>query len=215
MALLGGYRGGGGQQLYLATNSTQASGELVAGRYGLASGSRGRRLATGPGDVATADHEIIELSAHRGLRIKFFGTDGDDETFAYRLWGVKYLTGNGQPEHAEIRLMGTGTGALGDGVPKPVAANLGADSQVVPAGAIMADTLTWAQATAGTSPKGPDAVIAAANGGTLATTAYSPGNDAEEAMLVVPDVFDYDGVVVEVFTGGSAASVNCLFELTR
>lgn len=192
----GGIKGGNAQERYLEASSTQ-------GAFSLGSSVLRKAMAAGePTLSGAAHHRIFELGMERGFRATPFGKGADNSTFDYRLWLVKYeLAANGRPAFAQLRLAASGTATLSASLVRPTG------SALLAAGEIRADGLTVGSQDAWDKAN-------TANGGALAISAHSPADNLGDAFLTVPDIFDHDGVLIEMDLTG-ATEANWLLERTR
>lgn len=200
MSLTAGYKGLGPVQRYLTTNSTQASFSLhstPAHKVAALTGPDGLTLSSG------AHHRVIEINKARGVRLTPFGKGADNATFDYKVWLVEYLVNRSknQVEAAILRLWATGTATLSSALtPASGSTNLNTNE-------IRGDGVTITGA-------GVYTAINTANGGSLSVQAYAPADDINDAVVVIPDIFDADGVLIEMDLTG-ATEANWLYRLTR
>lgn len=191
---------------YLPDGTTNTTFAIAAGLRksdGITAGVRAVRL-----DEFVSPGESI----WRGAEFKFFGTDANNETIAYRLWVFRDV-GRTKGGAYDLDLFGTGTATLSSG-----AACLGSEPNVtetnlVKSGEMIADTLTFVRTTTATTPKGPADIIENTYGMSFTAQAYSPANDTP-SLLIVPDFGRVAGFILE-FDLGTAALANALFRLTR
>lgn len=195
----GGFSGGNAQERYLETSSTQAAFSLSAAVHRVAV------APTGPGGIilaAAPHHRIISMGRERGLRFTPFGKGADTATFSYKLWLAKFeLNSKGAPAFAQLRLAVTGAVALSSGLVRPT------DSALLNASELRGDVISGTADAAWTS-------FNDANGGSLEIGLHTPNNNLDDAVLTIPDIFDHDGVLMEMDLTG-ATEANWLFERTR
>lgn len=194
----GGSSGSGPQKRYLTNSSTQAAFSLHSAvqRVALASGTDGLIIS------GSDHHRIITMTQQRGLRLTPFGKGADTATFDWKLWLAQFeFNSSGKPAFAQLRLAVSGSVALASALSRPTNSALFAASE------IRGDVLTFTVQDAWTQ-------INNANGGLLAPKAHSPNDDKGDAFLVIPDVYDHDGVLLEMDLTG-ATEANWVYELTR
>ncbi len=207
------------QRKYLTTNSTQtdfttATPVLANGRrVDIAESSDKNGLII----AGNANWRVQPMNGKNGVRLQMIGVGADNTTLnAFRVWGVGVVCASAtadwqQPAPSSIIAVdlfcvGQGTGIF--------SAAVGAGgNDILAATDRLADTLTWATASASTTPDGPQAQIEADMPVGYAA-AYSPGGDVP-GFIDIPCVghpgLTY-GFIVE-FDVGTATSANAVYEL--
>lgn len=177
----------------LASNTTQSA-------YVLASG---RSDALALGTVGAKAYRIgREL---RGALVTFHGVGADNATGTYRLFGVNRINvSSGLPSYHRLYI-GGGNWTL--------SSSLAGDGTIIPASNYRCDTLDYTAGDTTTTPKGIGAIMEAARGIGNAM-AFSPADNATEALLYVPFFGAFEFVELEVIKG-TATSINaqvCMVE---
>lgn len=193
-----------GQFRYLATDTTASASALTAGRY---------TAATLDAALPGASSNIIGLGRladpaaprSRGCELTFFGAGADNATGNYRVWQVKrgragFATLGGND--LELAFLGGGTFTLSTAVGAAAATTVLSTERI-------ADTVTWTQGTASTSPKGMGDALEAVYG-SPAAAAYSPA-DNTPGRLFVPELGNGD-LLIELWVG-TATGVNCVVDV--
>jgi len=187
------------QQLYLPTNSTQASFTLTAGR----------KAVTDWYIAGSTTHRVIDLCGGRGAAFQFFGTDADNETLAaVKIWAATYGYADGAtspisgktPDFIDLNLFGT------TGVVTLSTATGAGTGDLVPSTSFIADTIaSWAVGSLGTTLE--------ATYGLGTSDEYSPAGNVPATLIVPSFGHLVHGFVVE-FDLNTAASANALYTLT-
>lgn len=193
-----------GQFRLLSTNSTASAAALTAGRYttttldAVISGASANIVSLGRVGDATAPRQ-------RGCEVTFVGVGADNATGSYRIWQVKRGRASGTSSQAndmELAYLGAGTFTLSSSVGAASATTVLSTERV-------ADTVTFTQATASTTPKGIGDVLENVFG-SPAAAAYSPA-DNTPGRLWVPEIGNGD-LYVELWVG-TATSVNAVVDV--
>ena len=194
--------------------------------FSLATGNQGffRRIGA---TNANGNHVPIPITAGMSASINFFGQGADNATAAYRVW-----LGDATPKQSDDRtkydgaagdffeLAGTGVLTLSTLTPDSADRLIRPhpDLSVGTAGQELrwVDTLTWAVASAATTPQGPQSDI---EGGFQegSAIAYNPGGIAANlapAKLVLPALGRASLMIVE-FDMTGALAMNGLVRITR
>lgn len=190
-----GYRASGGQFRYRSANSTASAYAITT-----------RRVAA-PTDagilLADANLKIIPTGgSDQGLRLVPIGKGANNSGFLYKVFLGWYALADRTPtgvDHVMLSLLCSGAATLSTSLTRPTASN------VMAANEIRADGLTC---TAG------GIVTAHATALSLGETpaAYSPADDTEDAVLIIPDTYEADFVVIDDHKNASATEINWLVE---
>lgn len=170
---------------------------------------------TTPEDSATG-RKIISRGRARGIRFMPWGVGADNDAITYRLWAVWIVRDPSSklPTAWYLALICAGTFTMSASITAPSQAVLGAPTGTT--GAYGCDTATVAMTTTGTTPPGPWTVITTARADSKdAPAVYSPAADAGQAELYVPDLFDADGVIMEMQSASGSKKFNSVYELTK
>ncbi len=140
----------------------------------------------------------------RGVMLSFFGVGADGAQGTCKVWLVYQGGAGSNPDTDTMRraYYGSAVFTLSSSVTGLAGSDLADASQY------FADTLTWTLSSTGTSPKGPGVAIEAAFG-SPGSAAYSPADDADQAVLFLPDLGNADGILLEM-DKGTATSVNAV-----
>lgn len=137
----------------------------------------------------------------RGVMIQFFGVGADNATGACRVWLVSQGGAGSTPDGNSLRRAYFGEADFTLSTLTGVADSVVAETDVA-----FADTIVWELSSDATSIKGPGATIEAAFG-SPGSRAYSPGSNADYAVLFLPDLGNAEGIVLEM-DKGTCTSVN-------
>jgi len=196
-----------GQRRGLASNSTQDSFTLTAGRYAITWSGGIAQISDG-----TNTHKIMLMEKYRGVVLGFGGVGANNALADFRLWAVKFgfSTSEFVPDpdmnnaiDCEVLALLADTSRITFG------SGTGVSSGVYTATELIADTLSVTLATTATTPPGIGETLENAYGLGDATV-YSPANNTP-AKLVIPHVRAH-GLIVE-FNKDTATSMNFDYEL--
>lgn len=183
------------------TNGNASAFALAAGRFETLTGAE-----NAVNRIWTMEAKDGRLA--RGLEIVFFGSGANNDSFDYRLWQVKCGKNKKSPENTDhaIAYLGGGTATL--------STKFGVSGGVVSDSERIADTITWTRSTTSTSPRGPMEVIETAYGLSVLAAAYSPADDTP-ARLIIPDLGNAEGVILEFAVTANGLSANALLDNSR
>lgn len=137
----------------------------------------------------------------RGVMIQFFGVGADNATGTCRVWLV-YQGGKG----SSVDTNSLRRAYLGE-ADFTLSTLTGVDDSIIAeTDVLFADTIVWELSSDATTIKGPGAAIEAAFG-SPGSAAYSPGGNADYAVLFLPDLGNAEGIVLEM-DKGTCTSVN-------
>lgn len=196
-----------GQRRGLATNSTQDSFTLTAGRYAISWSSGIAQISDG-----TNTHNILLMEKYRGVVLGFGGAGSNNNLADFRLWIVKF--GFSRSEEVPDPDMNSAidcdvAALLADTSRITLGTGTGVSGGVYTASELIADTLSVTLATTATTPKGIGESLENAYAlGDM--TVYSPA-DNTPAKLIIPHVRGH-GLIVE-FNKDTATSMNYDAEL--
>lgn len=137
----------------------------------------------------------------RGVMIQFFGVGADNATGTCRVWLISQGGAGSTPDSNSLRRAYFGEAAFTLSTLTGVSGSVVAGTDVK-----FADTIVWTLSSDATSIKGPGSAIEAAFG-SPGSRAYSPGSNADYAVLFLPDLGNAEGIVLEM-DKGTATSVN-------
>lgn len=161
---------------------------------------------------------VLELGVMRGAILKFIGKgSADNAVLNYRIYIARYARGQNSAVagsnasgigHIDLEYYGGGTATLAN------TRTGAAGSSVQAADELAADGLTFDLGTDATTPKGPATVMGTALG-TAEPAEYSPADGADDALLLIPDCFDGDAIVVDIDLHTNATAGNVVGQRTR
>lgn len=198
------------QTKYIASNSTQASFTLTAGRKAVAVTDGVMHLS------GNTSHALVPLNGARGAAFQFFGTrtSVDNETFDARIWAGTFamissqtspIVGPEKTQFIDLNYIGEATVTLS------TATGVSA-SDLVPATSYIGDTIVWEVGADSTTPDGIQSTLETAYG-LGASAAYSPAANVP-ASLIVPNFGPLCHAFLIEFDLTGAASANALYTLT-
>lgn len=190
----------------LATNGTQGAFSLSPGRVA---------IGTLTGDLTPLWFHNAPMGGPRFKRAELvaIGVGSDNQTFDYKIWLLKGVRNSPADSITDVylKLLASGTATLSTVV--------GASGSIVAATERYADTLTCniaSESGAGTvaNPTGAGRKLLDARGAIDPQLYVHPTANTEPARLIIGDLCDADGLVIEGDLTG-ATSFNWVAELSR
>lgn len=137
----------------------------------------------------------------RGVMLQFFGVGADNATGTCRVWLVYHGGKGSSVDTNSLRRAFFGEADF------TLSTLTGVDDSIIAETDVkFADTITWELSSDATTIKGPGSAIEAAFG-SAGSAAYSPGGNADYAVLFIPDLGNAEGIILEM-DKGTCTSVN-------
>lgn len=190
---------------------------LTPAEYVHTAGTRYNGLAA----MRTLGLAVFELGQMRGIEAKLIGVvAANNSAGTCRVYRGYYARGRQTAEsqsnnsglaHIDLVYAGLLTATYSSNA---LRAGVAGGSAILPA-ENAADGLTWAGSDGTTTPKGNTDLLVTAHGAVNTPAVYSPANDNDDAVLMMPDCFDADCIVFDLKLGSNTTSMNVLARRTR
>lgn len=196
-----GFRFGGGQRRYRSANSTKAAYQITTRRLA-APAAIGEVVCLGDATLP-----IIPINGWKALRAIPLGKGANNATFNYAMFLGWYVMSDQGVDHVMLSGLCYGAATLSSSLTRP------SGSAVINTGEIRADGITLSLCSSASTIRGcgNDLFNAMPVGSPYA---YSPANNDEDAMAIIPDTYDADFLVIDDKLG-TATEMNWLVERWR